>query len=282
MVHQRVSTRSRTRFSSPKYSLISPLVTAQRETLRTGSHARPWSVRNGLQQGASWIIRPFLLLLCSLRSTTTSNKVRIFDRTSFAQSCSSFSCSYMETLLREKQLRRPVHQGLLSLPQPMKSIQAYDLRANRIVRLPSAGQTHRLSIVLFYLNGCVPSMAHLTYFSTFASSHRRQVMVLPLQWPVMIIFPLSLKHYYISINCSQNDLDALTELPANYQDIECYTDFSSEQFRCKKKAGLLNTFDDRLLSLSLSRRWTKCKRRHNSWGTVHRWCSYVFRFGFLR
>jgi hypothetical protein len=87
----------------------------------------------------------------------------------------------METFLLEKQHRRPMHQGLLSLLQPMKSIQTYDLRANQIVRLPSAEKTHRLSIILFYLNRCVPSMAHLHYFSTYASSHQGQVMFVLLQ-----------------------------------------------------------------------------------------------------
>ena len=59
----------------------------------------------------------------------------------------------------------------------MPSVQVYDLNRNKVLRLPSSGQAQRLSILLFYVNGCTPSRMHLDYFSTYASSHRSQVTI---------------------------------------------------------------------------------------------------------
>ena len=83
----------------------------------------------------------------------------------------------METLLREKQLKRPIHQGHLKSPQVMHKIQVYDLNENKIISLPSLIKTRRLSILFFYMNRCVPSITHLNYFCNYASSHRTQVII---------------------------------------------------------------------------------------------------------
>jgi len=80
----------------------------------------------------------------------------------------------METLPHEKQ---SIHQGLLKSPQTMNNIEVYDLNENEKVSLPLLGKTRRLSILFFYINHCVPSITHLNYFSTYASTHRAQVIV---------------------------------------------------------------------------------------------------------
>ncbi len=83
----------------------------------------------------------------------------------------------MQTLPYEKQLKRPVNQGLLKSPQIMTKIQVYDLDENKKVTLPSYSKGHRLSIIFFYIKRCVPSITHLNYFSTYGSSHRAQVII---------------------------------------------------------------------------------------------------------
>lgn len=86
------------------------------------------------------------------------------------------SCSYISTLFYEKQQKCSIHQGLLKPSQILNQIQVYDLNEDRIVSFPSSNKGHRLSIVFFYLKRCVPSTTHLNYFSTYASSHRTQVI----------------------------------------------------------------------------------------------------------
>ena len=58
----------------------------------------------------------------------------------------------------------------------MQKIQVYDLNENKILYFPT-NDTRRLSIVLFYINQCVPSINHLNYFSNYASNHRTQVII---------------------------------------------------------------------------------------------------------
>jgi hypothetical protein len=58
----------------------------------------------------------------------------------------------------------------------MNKIQVYDLNENKKIILPSYNKGHRISIILFYIKRCVPSITHLNYFSNYASSHRTQVM----------------------------------------------------------------------------------------------------------
>jgi hypothetical protein len=82
----------------------------------------------------------------------------------------------MEALRREKQNKKSIQQGLLKSPQEMPKIQVYDLHENKMIYFPSA-DTRRLSIILFYINRCVPSITHLNYFSTYASNHRTQVII---------------------------------------------------------------------------------------------------------
>ncbi|CAF2704187.1 unnamed protein product [Rotaria sp. Silwood2] len=122
----------------------------------------------------------------------------------------------MKTLPYEKQLKRPIHQGLIKSPKMMTNIQVYDLKENKITSLPSLGNVHRLSIILFYIYECIPSKKHLNYFSTYASSHCTQ-------------------YNFISINCNQNDIDDLKILTENLTNIQCYTNFSSEDFQYEQK-----------------------------------------------
>lgn len=42
------------------------------------------------------------------------------------------------------------------------------------------------------------------------------------------------------MNCTQNDIDDLKELTKDLNDIQCYTDFSSEEFECKKNILLFH------------------------------------------
>jgi len=137
----------------------------------------------------------------------------------------------MHTFLYEKQSKQPIHQGLLKSPQIMNKIQVYDLNENRKVTLPLFNKGHRLSIILFYLKQCVTSITHLNYFSTYASSHRAQVMIYFISKILLCDY---LKYNFISINCNQDDIDDLQNLTQNFQDIQCYTDFSSKDFQCKK------------------------------------------------
>ncbi|CAF1448107.1 unnamed protein product [Rotaria sp. Silwood1] len=141
----------------------------------------------------------------------TPNQFSFFC-THFHQQRSIKSCSYMETLSYEKQVQRPIHQGLIKSPKMMTTIQVYDLNKNQIISLPLSIQTSRLSIILFYINECIPSKMHLNYFSNYALSHNGQ-------------------YNFISINCNQNDIDDLITLTKNLTNIQCYTDFSSEDFR---------------------------------------------------
>ncbi|CAF1008246.1 unnamed protein product [Adineta steineri] len=126
------------------------------------------------------------------------------------------SCFYVDTLHREKQLKQSIHQGLLKTPQIMNNIEVYDINENKIIRLPSEGRARRLSILFFYINQCIPSMNHLEYFSNYASNNRAQ-------------------YNYLSINCTQMDIDDLKETNKDLTDIQCYTDFSSEDFEYEEK-----------------------------------------------
>ncbi|CAF1289625.1 unnamed protein product [Rotaria sordida] len=154
---------------------------------------------------------------------TKSNTVLVEASDHFSFFCAHFhqqrsieSCSYIQTLSYEKQLARSMHQGLIKSPKMMTNIQVYDLNENKIVSLPLLGNVHRLTIILFYINGCIPSKMHLNYFSTYASSH-------------------CTKYNFISINCNQNDIDDLKNFTENLTDIQCYTDFSSEDFKYEQK-----------------------------------------------
>ena len=89
-----------------------------------------------------------------------------------------FSCSYINTFLYERQQKRLFHHGLLKSPQKLTDIQIYDLNEDRVIPFPTHIRGHRLSVVLFYLKRCVPSMTHLHYFATYASSNRAKVMTM--------------------------------------------------------------------------------------------------------
>lgn len=94
----------------------------------------------------------------------------------YCASCSS--CSYINTFLYERQQKRLFHHGLLKSPQTLTEIQVYDLNEDRVISFPSHIRGHRLTVVLFYLKRCVPSMTHLDYFATYASSNRAKVMTM--------------------------------------------------------------------------------------------------------
>ena len=81
----------------------------------------------------------------------------------------------MDTLPREHQLKRPIHQGLLKVPQAMETIHLYDLRANLAVQVPSLRKERRLTILFFYINTCIPARDQLTYFADYASHNRGKV-----------------------------------------------------------------------------------------------------------
>jgi hypothetical protein len=86
-----------------------------------------------------------------------------------------FSCGYMETLDLERQDRRQYHQGFFKSPQTVNTFQAFDLRAEQIVRLPETGPQLHCRLILFFIATCEPSMTHLNYLSNYASRHRHQV-----------------------------------------------------------------------------------------------------------
>ncbi|CAM2711868.1 unnamed protein product [Rotaria socialis] len=134
----------------------------------------------------------------------------------FSQQRSTRSCSYLETLPYEKQQPRPVHQGVMKPSKMMTEIQVYDFNKNEILSLPSLGQSNRFSIILFYVAQCIPSRVHLNYLSKYASTYSSQ-------------------YNFISINCNQNDIDGLKELTENFTNVQCYTDFSSEDFEYERK-----------------------------------------------
>ncbi|UJR22537.1 hypothetical protein I4U23_025586 [Adineta vaga] len=121
------------------------------------------------------------------------------------------SCAYTETLPREKQFKQAIHQGFLKTPLALENIVLYDIRTEKSVELPSLGKSRRLTILLFYHNKCIPSIAHLNYFAKYASTHPKQCT-------------------YTSTNCVPTDYDALKELVKDFNDIQCYTDFSSDDF----------------------------------------------------
>ncbi len=50
-----------------------------------------------------------------------------------------------------------------------------------------------------------------------------------------------LKYNYISINCDRTDLDELKELTQSFKDIQCYTDFTPEEFKCKNIVVFLSS-----------------------------------------
>lgn len=60
-------------------------------------------------------------------------------------------------------------------PISMPKFDVYGLKERQQVNLPMFHKQHRLSIILFYLKRCVPSITHLNYFAKYASSHREQV-----------------------------------------------------------------------------------------------------------
>ncbi|CAF4592251.1 unnamed protein product [Rotaria socialis] len=128
----------------------------------------------------------------------------------------NYPCSYLETLPYEKQQPRPVHQGVMKPSKMMTEIQVYDFNKNEILSLPSLGQSNRFSIILFYVAQCIPSRVHLNYLSKYASTYSSQ-------------------YNFISINCNQNDIDGLKELTENFTNVQCYTDFSSEDFEYERK-----------------------------------------------
>ncbi|CAF3798157.1 unnamed protein product [Rotaria magnacalcarata] len=134
----------------------------------------------------------------------------------FSQQRSTRSCSYLETLPYEKQQPRPVHLGIMKPSKMMTEIQVYDFNKNEILSLPSPGESRRFSIILFYVAQCIPSRVHLNYLSKYASTYPSQ-------------------YNFISINCNQNDIDGLKELTESFTNVQCYTDFSSEDFEYEEK-----------------------------------------------
>ncbi|CAF3881698.1 unnamed protein product [Rotaria magnacalcarata] len=134
----------------------------------------------------------------------------------FSQQRSTRSCSYLETLPYEKQQPRPVHQGIMKPSKMMTEIQVYDFNKNEILSLPSPGESRRFSIILFYVAQCIPSRVHLNYLSKYASTYPSQ-------------------YNFISINCNRNDIDGLKELTESFTNVQCYTDFSSEDFEYEEK-----------------------------------------------
>jgi hypothetical protein len=59
----------------------------------------------------------------------------------------------------------------------MNPILVYDLKKDIPVQFPPPSKGQRLSIVFFYWKRCIPSITQLNYFSTYASSHRTQVIM---------------------------------------------------------------------------------------------------------
>mgnify|MGYP006933280955 CR=1 FL=1 len=87
-----------------------------------------------------------------------------------------FSGSYLQTLIYEKQQKRNINQGLLKSSLKFNEITVYDIKNNQVVSLPPTNKEHKISIYFFYLKQCIPSLAHLNYFSKYASLHRTQVL----------------------------------------------------------------------------------------------------------
>lgn len=99
----------------------------------------------------------------------------------------------METLQHEKKhSRQPIHQGSLKSPNTMTKVQVYDLNRNTVISFPPSNSSTRLTILLFYIDQCVPSELHLNYLVNYASQHFSQVSFFSFTFKIHDSFILSI------------------------------------------------------------------------------------------